>query len=277
MQQFSSTYGKALPWLLLIFVALYFFELASFPLSIDEETAAFRTDPSVWISQGRWGAYLIELLVLPQPSIPVIAPAMFGLGCAFGYLFVLDAARGRRTLQPSEFLIFAVFCAYPTLFFISEFYANLPGTGIALALAAASVWLLVGEDDRPARAYRFVLATLAAAFAIGIYQSFLFATVAMLIGTILLRLVNRLTATPWRDATYGLASIGLAAITYIVADKGFRLAFPVRSPYFDGLWNLELLISSPTLVISRTFARLLARMVPFQGILALRYGRPASS
>lgn len=38
-----------------IFVAMYFSELASFSLSVDEELAAFRTDASIWIIQGRWG------------------------------------------------------------------------------------------------------------------------------------------------------------------------------------------------------------------------------
>ncbi|TIV46186.1 MAG: hypothetical protein E5V96_08350, partial [Mesorhizobium sp.] len=47
-----------------IFVAMYFSELASFSLSIDEEVAAFRTDSSIWIAQGRWGAYLIERFLI---------------------------------------------------------------------------------------------------------------------------------------------------------------------------------------------------------------------
>ncbi|MDX9839272.1 MAG: hypothetical protein RBT39_17055 [Azoarcus sp.] len=76
----SSLIRSGTPWLgrlllpelgvlLLIFVVLYYYRLANYYPLIDDEVAAVRTSPEIWLSQGRWGAYLFELLVLPNPVL----------------------------------------------------------------------------------------------------------------------------------------------------------------------------------------------------------------
>lgn len=81
---------RAGAYLFAIFVAIYFFEISSFHLSIDEESAAFRQDASVWVPQGRWGAYLFEAYILQQPIVPVLPMAVFGLALVAAYLLLLD-------------------------------------------------------------------------------------------------------------------------------------------------------------------------------------------
>ncbi|RVB27062.1 hypothetical protein EN918_25495, partial [Mesorhizobium sp. M7A.F.Ca.CA.004.05.1.1] len=118
-----------------IFAAMYFSELASFPLSVDEEVTAFRTDASVWIIQGRWGAYLIERFLIPHPVMPFLAPAVFGAGCVAAYLLVMDVIN-KQELSIAEYACFAIFCAFPTWFFIVEFYSNIAAIGVGLFATA---------------------------------------------------------------------------------------------------------------------------------------------
>ena len=71
-----------------IFALFYFSELAGFSLSIDEERALFRTDPAIWMEQGRWLAYLIERFVLPPPVLPFFPLFVFGGLISLGYIVV---------------------------------------------------------------------------------------------------------------------------------------------------------------------------------------------
>ena len=251
MEQLFRSYARSLPWLLLIYLALYFFELASFPLSIDEETAAFRSDPSVWISQGRWGAYLIELLVLPHPAIPVVAPAIFGLSCVLAFILIVDVSTGSQPVAPLQYLTFPVFCGYPTWYFISEFYSNLAGTGIALTLSAAAVWITQNGSAKSRTHFAVPVAALMAAISIGIYQSFLFVVLAMLFGVVLLQIINGLRRDFWSDIAVGLVAIGVGVVIHLTVDKVTRLAFPKENMYFDSLWKIDQLFSSPLSVLKR--------------------------
>ena len=67
--------------LVLIFVVLYISELGIFSLSIDEEFAAFRDAASpAWVTQGRWTIYLLQILLMPQTTIPYLPMLIFGIG-----------------------------------------------------------------------------------------------------------------------------------------------------------------------------------------------------
>ena len=58
--------------LLLIIIAAYGFELFNFNLTIDEEVHVFSPQADRWIEQGRWGMYLLNRFLLPQPVIPFV-------------------------------------------------------------------------------------------------------------------------------------------------------------------------------------------------------------
>ena len=57
---------------------IYF--LSSFSFSIDDELAATRKDPLIWVAQGRWATYVLEKLIFPQPSVP-FAPFLVLIAC----------------------------------------------------------------------------------------------------------------------------------------------------------------------------------------------------
>ena len=104
---------KALSILLALFAAFHVSELTNFTLSIDDELEAFRASPHLWVALGRWAGYLFEKFVLPQPVVPFLPLALFGLFCSIGYLFFLRAI-GERYKDPWSLAFFPLFSAFPT-------------------------------------------------------------------------------------------------------------------------------------------------------------------
>ncbi|RWF46063.1 MULTISPECIES: glucosyltransferase domain-containing protein [unclassified Mesorhizobium] len=232
-----------------IFVAMYFSELASFPLSIDEEVTAFRTDSSIWIYQGRWGAYLIERFLIPNPIMPFFAPAVFGAGCVAAYLLVMDAIN-KHELSIAEYASFIIFCSFPSWFFIVEFYSNIAAIGIGLFAAAVALWL-IAKEDVSLHSARFLGAVATAAFAISIYQSFAPAILVMGIAiSVLQARADSNNSAPRNLFRIGILLAG-SIVFYIIGNALFRSFVPGQNEYFDSLSQPGFMFQHPATVIGR--------------------------
>jgi len=255
VEEFESR-AKSIGILLAIFCALYFVELASFSLSIDEELGLYQPHGTVWIRQGRWGAYLVEQYVLTRPILPFLPHFVFGLACVASFLVILQAARVGSRLGLAEYGSFAVFCGFPTWFFISEFSTNVGAVGIALLCATLSVCLgtnsLVGRY-RPAR---ILAAIVLGAFAIAIYQSFLLYMVVLLLG--LCFLLPSDGQQRWAVARFGigLLIITAGALAYLVGDKAFKWWFGVGSGYVGMFFDPSYFLSDPFVAFKKMFREL---------------------
>src|SRR5262249_49326528 len=120
--------------LLLLFAAFHLSELTNFTLNIDDEYAAFRDDPGIWVSQGRWTVYLFQLLALPQPVLPFLPLALFGLFCSIGYVLFLRAI-GEAYSNPLSVAFFPLFATFPTWAFLTAFRSNTPTAGLGIAFS----------------------------------------------------------------------------------------------------------------------------------------------
>lgn len=232
-----------------IFVAMYFSELASFSLSIDEELAALRTDSSIWIAQGRWGAYLIERFLIPNPVMPLLAPAIFGVGCVAAYLLVMDAI-AKHELSIAEYACFAIFCAFPTWFFIVEFYSNIAAVGIGMAAGAFAIWL-INKRDIPAVGSRFLVAVAAGGFAISIYQSFAPAILVLGIAVCVLQARAGIERSLPKDLIRVGVLVAGSAIFYAVGNAIFKSFTSKRSEYFESLFQPVFFFQHPVMVTGR--------------------------
>ncbi len=129
----------------LIFIAALFYGyfLSTFSLSIDNEAAALRQNPSVWVSQGRWFTYLIEKFLLQQPSVPFAPFVILIIAFSVSYIALLRAHGYKESWK--TYLTYPVFCAFPTWWAIATFYSNTPALAIGLILISFSAYLYFGQ------------------------------------------------------------------------------------------------------------------------------------
>ncbi len=177
--------------LLLIFVAFYFFRLADFSLSIDDEAAAMGLTANTWLSNGRWVAYLIYQYLLPQPVIPFLPIFLFGVFLSISYPVVLSAF-GVNRLGWVHYIAFPLYAAFPTWTLLAAFAPLTTMSGIAQLLVACAVYLYCraagfvgGAAQASPKEWGMrdaLLGALPLAVAIGIYQAFLvsFVTLSLL-------------------------------------------------------------------------------------------------
>jgi hypothetical protein len=180
--------------LMALFLAFYLGEMSSFTVSIDEESAALRLSPVGWLFQGRWTMYLLETL-FPQPIVPYFPLLLFGLACAAGYLMVAASLR-RGPAGLAFYVLFPLFSAFPTLFFILDFTGNTLGMAAGLLLSCGSILAFSRSLDRPGsffstrRITEAAVQVAIATAAIGCYQSFALLILLGNCGVFLTRLIE---------------------------------------------------------------------------------------
>lgn len=253
-------HAAALAKLMLIFLALYFSELGIFPLSIDEEFGAYRKDAAGWVAQGRWAAYLLEDILFPQPTVPYLPVLIFGLSVVIAYIILLRAHGDELTL--CQYLLFPLFAAFPSWFFIIEFYTNLPAIALGVISSSVSIYFFAlssaafeSRDLRLAeQGWRLMGAVAAGAIAIGCYQSFLFFIVSAGGGVVLTRILGYGNAhlVTWRTFAILSAIVVGASISYYLIWKAFLLVLGVPVLYIQGLIDFNSLLQNPVRILNRS-------------------------
>lgn len=259
--------ADATKFVFLLFVALvcYFYELAAFSLSIDDEFAAWRDSPEVWIAQGRWTVFLLERWVLPQPVLPFFPTFLFCLLISLSYVLLLNAHR--IVSWWSAILLFPLFCTFPIWLFIAEFYSNLPSAGFGiLLLSLAALIYRIAAIDPPApnrgrewksSACLFIAQVIFVATAVGTYQSFLLAFASIGLGIIVLnpRLhEKRGIRTLYLQMVYLLAVLLCSGVTYVALSETMKGMAGVETHYVDGFVKPEVFFAEPVAVALRTLA-----------------------
>jgi hypothetical protein len=252
-------------WTTLVGIAClcYFYALAHFQLSVDDEVAAFRVHPEQWLSQGRLVIYWVERLALPQPTLPFFPNLLFCVAAATAYPFVLRA----HDMQAGfiHYLAFPLFCAFPTWTYLGEFYANFPSAGLgllAVGLYAAlfrrtTVARVLGEITEERWAVRWTtstLLTLLIAVAFGCYQTFIFSVVATQLSVILFALINydRLTTRGAYKMILEAACLTVAgSLLYLLMMRVHLWFLPQDRSYVSSLLQLRTLQDLPYEVLAR--------------------------
>jgi hypothetical protein len=261
--------------LVLIFCFIYFFELASFPFSLDEEWAAFRKDPSIWIAQGRWGAFLIEKYLLPQSAIPFVPQMIFGFACAASFLMIMRMlGRDILALSLSDYASFVIFCAFPTWFFLVEFSSNIGAVGIGLFAATGAVHLAASLRRDSGSSVRWIGALAAAGllggFAIATYQTLLFYMAIACLGLVLADIMDdRKKISLYRPLSF-LLLLMISLLTYFIISLLFKYLYSAVETYTNVFFNTGYFIESPTRALGKTFTEALG----FYGISGAVYRSP---
>ena len=152
-----------------IILLSYGYEIFNFNLTIDEETHTIfggRVHRD-WISQGRWGMALLNYLLLQNPITPVVSVFLGVAGTAVGlFVYLNDTYKISRLGILS---IAALAITTPTLSFVYTFSTLAYGVGFAFFALAVSNSLIFRRDWGS-----LLIACLLAAFAISVYQTFVF-------------------------------------------------------------------------------------------------------
>lgn len=248
-----------------IFLALYFVEFATLPLSVDDELSAFRNDPGVWVQQGRWATYLVELVILPQPILPFLPIAIFGVTLSAAF-FVLLKSLGLANNSIEPYIAFPLFAGFPIWAFLVEFQSNTPAQGLGVLAACGSVAIMCRLVQQPGqlRSVRtlivFAVAGLLSAFSIGAYQSNAMLIAVLGITAAVIATIRNEDATSAQlighmAAQLAMLVLGLALYFAILA--GFRLALGVtESGYIDSYMQIGYLLANPYDVLSRSLQQL---------------------
>lgn len=227
---------------------IYF--LANLSLSVDDEFAAVRGDPTIWIAQGRWTTYFVTKFLFPQPSIP-FSPYIFLAGCfACSYLLIVRALR----FQPGwrTYLAYPVFCAYPTWWFISEFYSNTPATALGLVFVCAAVYLYSIDQRNPDqfRPRTAITSIILLATSLGAYQSYITYYVCAGIGVLIAdALENRSTKAAITKSFMSLVRLGGMAAAgmglYYLVNRVCLSVWDLKTFYVNDFVRFSVLLQHP--------------------------------
>ncbi len=225
-----------------------------FSLSIDDEIGALRQSADIWIGQGRWTVYLIEHFIFHQPAIP-FAPFIALCAClAISYTIIVKLHEFKTTWK--TYICYPVYCAYPTWWFISEFYSNIPALafGVLLVTIAAHITLKDTSTLKPIIRLtigRVLLIALLLATAIGAYQSLILLYLAICVGatyTMVMR-TDHSSRPLTRTFIIRLITIGFLSffgvITYSIINYCAQDISGIHSNYLNSFLNLEKLTSAP--------------------------------
>ena len=145
-QQIALTSPVGLILLFVVFATMHFQSLAGLSLSIDDDLAVLRTDPSIWVQEGRWGAYLVERFLLPLPVVTFLPYALFGAALVVSFALIASSL-GIQTATWPLLVSFALFAGVPQWLFVMEFAANLVPIGLGFVCASAAAFAFCKASD----------------------------------------------------------------------------------------------------------------------------------
>lgn len=260
---------KPLFILWLIFLTLHIPQLSNLNLSVDNEMSATRLDPIVWLTQDRWGVYLFEKSLMPQPVVPFFPIAFYAFFGSAAYLLAVLLMTGRKP-RMLEYLLFPLFIVHPCILFLEAFSANIASQGLGLLLAWVCALLysrtathsLPGAKTQRSRTQDLLLIAAASIFgclSISIYQSNAALVLdCMLIVALGQAMRNRHVPI---NAVKVFGVIGLITLSSLLLYKlileVMRVGFHSRqAPYIAGFYHPKELLNEPIRVISTTLIEL---------------------
>lgn len=226
---------------------LYIHFITVFSPSIDDEYAALRVEPDVWVGQGRWSIYLITKFIFLYPVIPFLPYILLVASLAFSYIIILRLFSEQITWR--AYFVYPIFAFYPTWWCIAEFYANVP----AIAIGLSSTVIAVALSAVPLRqkynkllSWHDIFAAFLLAFALGTYQSYLLLYAAIYLSWILFGSLNGVIYRDLFRAVVRLVSSSIVSLmVYFIINKLFQNIVPSATNYLDGFVGYDVLFLQP--------------------------------
>ncbi len=244
--------------LIAVFFTIYLATLTNYSISIDDERSAWRTNPDVWVRQGRWGIYLIEYFLFPHSVVPFLPHFLFGVSVAVGFVVLCEIFK-EPVVAVRSLLLFAVFVSVPTWSFTLEFYGNTIPTGIGFALASVASYQanqLDGGIGFRRSFLNFFFGVVSLTLSISMYQSYILLYFGVAAGVFMHSLLFfDFNSKEAFNKGVHFFSIGFASlIIYYFLWNVFMYLLQVEPAYIDSFFNPDIFIGAPWAVLQSTFA-----------------------
>jgi hypothetical protein len=213
-----------------------------------------RENAGVWLGEGRWTVFLIESLLFPQPAIPY-APFIVLIVClAISYSLIT-----RVHNYPANWKTYAsypLFCAFPTWWFISEFYSNVPAVGIGVLLVSISIFLTYRNSradciNSPLKTGSRLAIVMLLACAIGAYQSLILLYLVMAAGVALIKLLRSngkacvLVEQAIRKIVQIIVLTAASILLYVAINYAAQKISGEHSAYIGNFIKIDILLKAP--------------------------------
>lgn len=237
--------------LVAVLIAAYGFELFNLNLTIDEEMHAISSQLGRWIEEGRWGMYLLNRFLIPQPVIPFV-PLFTAL--TFHLLAILLLINSWEVdSEPEKFMVGAIGVAYPGIAYMYTFSTINFGIGIAFFFVALALFVYA-KSQGLCRYFSII----PAAVAISIYQGFAVAlAVAFLVHFISSEIKNDRNNVNIKNLLTILLIGLLSAATYYVIQKLFLFLALSKIEYVGDYFDINFLLGNFGVATQRLFDSML--------------------
>lgn len=222
---------------------LYGFDLLTMGFSIDEEIDLYAPEPiRVWLRTGRWGTFILNYLLLPNPVTPVIT--QFIAIAFFAAAFVVVAHCWSKSIEWRHFVVVPFVMGFPIIPHIMSFQNLSYAVAIGFFLSSLAVWL-IWQGHR----LRYPLSVLLIAFSIAIYQPLLIYVLILLITTAAIRLEDIGISETVRKVAVTFGLIVASYVAWISVWLGLLAVVGVERRYVDDYVRLDVLMADPVQVV----------------------------
>lgn len=270
-------------------IAIFFYWpfFSSISWSIDDEMSQNRISALVWISQGRWGAGIVEFLFTRLPVVPLLPLLVMG-ACYGTTVFLMMRCLQARSVAVASLATIAM-VTFPSFVAINNFYSNSLPVAIGLACSAFSAYVFTLHIERPAPALkdiglRYVLILLGEsfvlAFAVGCYQSLVLVYLVIGLIAIFTRSLRDLAVpqpfTPWLFLALArlLAGVISGLVLYAVIQKASMSFYhnAVIGAYITSFYSLSELFLHPADAMHAIREKVLASVTGSPSVYGIPFG-----
>jgi hypothetical protein len=167
LQQVLNKNRALLIYLLVVGVLAFGVDIFSFSLNIDSENHAYYFGAQGgWVAQGRWGMYVLSLLLLPDVVMPWVPILIAVVGAVIGAAFLVHTLSPVRSA--ADYIAAPIAIACPVIYFAFYFTTLGYGVGVAFAVTGLGIYCLSRGKWLTA-----MVAALCFCFGIAVYQAVL--------------------------------------------------------------------------------------------------------
>lgn len=226
---------------ILISIITYGYELFNFTLSIDEEIQSFRaaSGNTIWIEQGRWMTYFINLLVLPHSIIPYFTTLIAILCIAISAVLIINSFGGNLTSQ----LVFStIFISIPSHTYYLAFNTFNASCGIGVVMVVLSyIYYKKAVQDSNINVYYLLISSLLLALSIGVYQSLITIFISAVLAFILNLIINEKEKNGkifLITVAYAILILLFGSLFYKIGDYFVKIIYSMQnSKYIEDYWG----------------------------------------